>query len=55
MPFQRWVLLESVIEDFLFIYFIFIISYLFITCNWVDTRWQEPLHVTLSRTVKILL
>jgi hypothetical protein len=29
--------------------------YLFITCNWVDTRWQESLHVTLARTTKILL
>ena len=29
--------------------------YLFITCNWVDTRWQQLLHVTLARTVKILL
>ena len=29
--------------------------YLFITCNWVDTRWQGSLHVTLARTMKILL
>ena len=29
--------------------------YLFITCNWVDTRWQQSLHVTLARPMKILL
>ena len=29
--------------------------YLFITCNWLDARWQESFHVTLARTMKILL
>ena len=29
--------------------------YLFITCNWLDTQWQQSLHVTLARTMKILL
>ena len=29
--------------------------YLFITCNWVDTRWQEALHITLAWTMEILL
>ena len=29
--------------------------YLFFTCNWVDTRWLGSLHVTLARTIKILL
>ena len=26
--------------------FIYLFIYLFITCNWVDTRWRESLHVT---------
>ena len=34
---------------------IFYYYYLFITCSWVDTRWQESLHVTLAQTMKILL
>jgi hypothetical protein len=29
------------------------IIYLSISCNWVDTRWQGSLHVTLAWTVKI--
>ena len=33
----------------------FVYYYLFITCNSVDTRWQQSLHVTLARTMKILL
>ena len=29
--------------------------YVFITCNWVDTRWQGSLQVTLARTMKFYL
>ena len=35
--------------------YLFLFIYLFITCNWVDTRGQESLHVTLAWTMKILL
>ena len=39
-------------SDKLYCYYYY---YLFVTCNWVDTRWLGSLHVTLALTIKILL
>ena len=50
-PFLSYVKTVGLCDTYCYYYY----YYLIITCNWVDTRWQQSLHVTLARTMKILL